>query len=204
MKFPIRSSLLMGAALLAVAYTMAPQPARADQSQGWYVGGGVGEYNTYLYEMTGEPYGTGIPDFGFHSTAFQVFGGWRFSPYIALEGAYINLGSYQPRYGQQPFHTHSQGFAPWLVGTLPLWQPRSSAWGPIELFAKVGQYFYRYQSDFGFYAPPFDHYYNDFVYGAGIGTVIASRFEVRAEADKLNLTNTYDAYAWWVTLGYRL
>ena len=96
---------------------------------------------------------------GYHNTAFQIFGGWRFSPYLALEGSYMNLGSYS-EVGTS-FHDDTQGFA-----------------------------------------PAFSHYYNDFAFGGGIGVTIANRFAVRAEADRLNLANTYDTYAWWVTLAY--
>jgi hypothetical protein len=150
--------------------------AHADANQGWYVGAGVGDYNARL----------DVLDYEYRNTAFQIFGGWRVSQYLALEGSYINLGT--PQYDGLGSNNTIQGVAPWVVGTLPL--------GPLELFGRVGEYFYHYDTLSGLT-------HESFAYGGGVGTVIANRVEVRAEVDKLNAAGNYDAYAWWVTAAYR-
>lgn len=178
--------------------------ANADSSQGAYLGAGAGEYNTSikLDALSGAPPGTVLSDFGYHTTAFQVFGGWRFCRYFALEGSYIDLGDFS----DGTIRNSNRGFAPWVVGTLPLWSPRSSGLGAIEVFAKAGEYFHRFHSDYetgyqGTYSYSITNH--DFVYGGGVGVAISKHLELQAEIDKVNLTNTYSAYTWFGNLLYR-
>jgi hypothetical protein len=180
----IASCLMTATGAISALCSLTPGVARADQNQGWYVGVGAGEYNA------------GYHDSGYNSFSYQVFGGWRFSPYVALEASYLDLGR-DNYYGAI---NGTEGFAPWVVGTLPVWKPPSSIFDSIELFAKAGEYFWRYDAQiYG----AFDHYYNDFVYGGGVGTVLSNGVEIRGEFDRMNLPYTDAANAWFVTLGYR-
>lgn len=106
------SRLGLAAALLVAG------PVLADNDSGLYIGASVGQYNI---ELDGLDDGTGtIVDFDSDDTAFKLFGGWRFNRYFALELAYIDLGEAGEQVSGVPLDIAIDGFAPYLVGTLPL------------------------------------------------------------------------------------
>ena len=126
--------LTLAAALFAIGVT----PAFADNERGLYLGGGVGLFNIEVDTVEG---------FDSDDTVYKVFAGWRFAPFIAVELDYLDLGAPEDRIQgpcrltpELPMHepidveAEISGVAPYLIETLPL--------GPLELFAKVGYYFY--------------------------------------------------------------
>jgi opacity protein-like surface antigen len=85
------------------------------------------------------------------------------------------------------------GFAPYLVGTLPI--------GISELFAKVGYHFYYVEataSSQGLSASD-DSSDEDLVYGAGLGVVLFDRLDARLEYEIIDVSDVEDAYAMWLT-----
>jgi hypothetical protein len=66
----------------------------------------------------------------FNDTTFKAFAGRRFNPYIGVELDYIDLGNPEDTIEERRVNADVNGFAPYVVGTLPV--------GPVELFAKVG------------------------------------------------------------------
>ena len=86
------------------------------------------------------------------------------------------------------------GFAPYLVGTLPL--------GIFELFAKVGYYFYDVEAEIGDVEAD-DVSDEDLVYGAGFGVVLFEHLNVRVEYEIIDISDVDDANAAWLTGAWR-
>ncbi len=90
MRIRLRIALLM--ALTAFSAPSWSQYA-TDVSTGFYAGGGVGISNVYSYTDS-YCYGCwGSSDYGDNDTAFMLTGGYRFSPYFAIEASYLDSGT---------------------------------------------------------------------------------------------------------------
>ena len=84
--------------LLASAIAFPSANARADR--GFYLGAGGGGakyngFNDFCRRAIEELAGTGLDnDCDTDETVFgwKLFGGWRFNPYVAIEGGWVNLG----------------------------------------------------------------------------------------------------------------
>ena len=200
--FGIRS---VGAlALLASSCGLYSAPASADALMGPSVGGGVGEY--YLRINNAESLGAALDNYaGSSDTAWQVFLKYRFAPFVALEGQYMDLGTDRSFAGPYEFTSTIKGWTPWLVGTLPLGSFHGSVVGPFELFIKGGEYFYDYHDDYvtpaGVYRY-YSHNENHFVYGGGLGLVFIQRLDVRLEYDELHIQDTNRSNALWLTAAF--
>ena len=122
-------------AVLAVAALAAAATASAqDNEAGFYAGAGVGTFNLDIDEPG--DVGGAFDRYSSDDTAWKAFVGWRMNPYLAFEGAYVNLGSPDDTLAPDTKLTvETDGFAPYVVGTLPI-----GDW--FEVFAKAGYYWY--------------------------------------------------------------
>ncbi|MGB6603166.1 MAG: outer membrane beta-barrel protein [Steroidobacteraceae bacterium] len=197
--------IMLLAALALAGWTLGSEPARADDNQGFYLGGGVGRYDIAIHNAA--DLGNTIDNYSANDTAYQFFGGWRFAPFVALEASYLNLGTNRSDFGAGTQLTNKiYGWAPWLVFSLPLGSAQGTPIGPFELFAKAGEYWYRYHRD---YITPVGESesasdtFNHFVYGGGVGLVVLQRVGVRLEYDELKIQNTSTSNALWLTAEFR-
>jgi hypothetical protein len=89
------------------------------------------------------------------------------------------------------------GFAPYLVGTLPL--------GIFELFAKVGYYFYDADVTFSALGQSLsdDTSDEDLVYGAGVGLVLFDHLDARLEYEIIDVSDVETSDALWLTGAWR-
>ena len=79
-------------AALALAGLGAAFSAHAvDNESGFYAGAGVGSFNLDIDDV--DDVTTTIDKYSSDDTAWKAFFGWRMNPYLAFEGAYVNLGS---------------------------------------------------------------------------------------------------------------
>jgi OmpA-OmpF porin, OOP family len=179
---------LIVACAMAIA---AAVPAHADNEQGFYAGAGVGEYNVKVDDIG--DIGPVVGDFDSDDTSYKIFGGYRLNPYFALELAYINLGEPEDNVAGFPIHTKTDGFAPYAVGTLPL--------GIFEVFAKLGYLFYDVEVDLDDVRVRDSG--EDLVYGAGVGVNLFEHLNVRLEYEEIDIENTDDSNALWLTAGWR-
>lgn len=198
----LRGSL--AAVLTLTASLLAPAPARADATQGPYLGGGVGRYDVRINSFNA--LSNTITGYSTNDTAYQFFVGYRFVPYVALEGQYLNLGTNRSFFGGGELTNKIYGWAPSLVATLPLGSYQGTPVGPLELFGRVGEYWYNYHNDY--ITPLGEHVtvsntYNHLLYGGGIGLVLVQRVAVRLEYDVLNIQNTSRSNAFWLTAQFR-
>src|SRR5699024_9211619 len=77
---PMTKGNLFNSTVLASALGALSFNAQAAEPTGWYAGAGVGQSMVDEWFADDEDVG------------FQVFGGYQFTPYFGLEGAYTNFG----------------------------------------------------------------------------------------------------------------
>jgi OOP family OmpA-OmpF porin len=190
--------LLVSALVVAVA-----APAFANNPSGPYVGGGFGQFDLHIENLN--DVGQAVTTIA-HSNddAWKVFAGWRFNPYIALEGAYIDLGKpgggYADSGSDGRYNVSFDGFAPTVIGSIPL--------GPVELFAKAGYYYYDVKLNVNVNSVDTAHVESsheraDFLYGGGVGVTIANHLHLRGEYEQINLADYHSSDALWLTAAWR-
>jgi len=199
-----RKSVYLGIAASALALGAVPaaQAQMEDNTGGPYLGVGWGQFNVNVDNLSDA--GTVANNITkSDDNAWKAFVGWRFAPFIALELAYIDLGSPSDQFeggGSSGNYTLDiSGFSPYLIGTIPA--------GPVELFAKVGYYFYDVDLNVDFDSPGpdigADSSREDFVYGVGLGFTFFEHVHVRAEYEWIDLQNAGDSDALWLSAAWR-
>jgi OOP family OmpA-OmpF porin len=188
------------AAVLATLVVAAAAPAAyaQDENSGWYLGGGVGQFNAQIDDI--DDVDATVDDWDEDDTAYKFFGGYRLNNFLAFELDYINLG--EPSGAVVPgrnVDASIDGFAPYVVGTIPLGQ-----W--FEVYGRLGYYFYDATvgvEDELDNRVEFDEESEDLVYGAGIGANIGERLNLRFEYEKFDLEGVDDADSLWLTAAWR-
>jgi len=192
--------VLAAATLLALA--CGASAARAENERGFYAGAGVGQFNVKINDI--DDADEAIERLDDDDAAWKIFAGYRFNPYIAVEAAYIDFGRPKSRFrasgSSGDFKVSLDGFAPYLIGSLPL--------GPVELFAKVGYYYYDVKTSIDvdnlggnvFRSSKSDQ---DFLYGAGVGMTFFDHLHARLEYEKIEADQLDRADALWLSGAWR-
>jgi opacity protein-like surface antigen len=178
------------AILIALAST--PAIAAADNESGLYLGAGVGRFDVKIDDV--DDVGDTIGSYDADDTTFKAFAGWRFNPYVGVELDYIDLGNPEDRIDDRRVSADINGFAPYLVGTLPV--------GPVEFFAKAGYLFYDVKVDVDDLDIQ-DDSNEDFVYGGGIGLTMFEHLHARLEYEVIDIGEFDDSNALWVSAAWR-
>lgn len=125
----------------------------------------------------------GQDDFDDDSDAMQALVGYRFNRYLALEGGYIDFGSY----GNNLANAETDGYTAALKVTAPITDR-------VDVYAKGGQMWY--STDYnvaGFHGNKADE---GVFAGAGVGFKVTDNFLVNAEYTwydvELNAENVFD------------
>jgi OOP family OmpA-OmpF porin len=188
-------TLKIAAALSALAVAAAAPAAFAqDAEPGFYLGGGVGQFNAQIDDV--DDVDSTVDEWDEDDTAYKLFGGYRLNNFLAFELAYINLG--EPSGAVLPgrnVDASVDGFAPYVVGTIPL-----GNW--FEVYGRLGYYFYDATlgvEDGAGGRLEFDEESEDLVWGAGIGANIGERLNLRFEYERMDLQGVDDADALWLT-----
>jgi opacity protein-like surface antigen len=186
------------AAVLTGSMVPAAYAQTQDEVAGFYVGGGVGQFNAGIDDV--DEVDDTVDGWDDDDTAYKFFAGYRLNRFLGFELDYINLG--EPSGAVVPgFNVDASvdGFAPYIVGTIPL--------GPyFEVYGRLGYYFYdanvnRENEIDG--RVELDEESEDLVYGAGIGANIGEKLNVRFEYEKFDLQGLDDADALWLTAAWR-
>lgn len=159
---------------------------------GFYAGAGVGQFNVEVdnvQELTDT-----VGDFDSDDTSWKVFAGWRFTPVLAVELDYIDLGKPNETVANTKFEAQINGIAPYFVATLPL--------GIFEIFGKVGYYFYDVEFDAAD-RKVLDDSSEDFAYGAGVGVVLFDHLNGRLEYERIEISDADKSDAVWLTGAWR-
>jgi opacity protein-like surface antigen len=187
------------AILAAVAVAAAAPAAYAqDENAGFYLGGGVGQFNAQIDDV--DEVDETIEGWDEDDTAYKFFAGYRLNNFLAFELDYINLG--EPSGAVVPglnIDSAVDGFAPYVIGTIPLGE-----W--FEVYGRLGYYFY--DATLGVEDEidgrvEFDEESEDLVYGAGVGARIGERLNIRFEYEKFDLAAVDDADSLWLTAAWR-
>ena len=182
------------------AAAMAPAAFSQEQTEtrGFYLGGGVGQFNAGIDDV--DQIDNTVDRWSEDDTAYKFFAGYRLNRFLGFEVAYVNLG--EPSGNTVPgFNVDSSvdGFAPYVVGTLPL--------GPyFEAYGRLGYYFYDATTgvtDTLDNRVEFDEESQDLVWGAGIGANLGEKVNLRFEYERFDLKGLDDADALWLTAAWR-
>lgn len=185
------------AATALAALVAAAGAAAQDNPTGFYAGGGVGSFDVKIDDF--DDVEDTFDRYSSDDTAWKAFVGWRANPYLSLELAYVNLGS--PSDEILPgtrLTTETDGFAPYVVGTLPI-----GDW--FELFAKAGYLWYDTEARLSTPAGTTRDSQGDetFTWSAGAGLNVFSRVNIRLEYEQFDFDEADDAEALWLTAAYR-
>ena len=186
------------AALFAGAMAQVAHANGQDEVSGWYLGGGVGQFNAGIDNV--DQVDNTIDNWKDKDTAYKFFGGYRLNPYLALELDYMNLG--KPSGAVVPgFNVDASvdGFAPYFIGTIPLGKF-------FEVYGRLGYYFYDAtvgHSEAFNDRVEFDEESRDLVWGGGIGANIGEKLNLRLEYERFDLKGLSDADALWLTAAWR-
>jgi OOP family OmpA-OmpF porin len=163
---------------------------------GFYLGGGVGDFSSAVDEINNldDVDDVGI-DFSDGDNATKVFAGWNFNRFFAVQGDFVDFGESSGFVSTSARGTSDvQGFAPSVVGTLPI--------GPIELFGRVGMMFY--EVDLNLTGGRFvDESGEDLVWSAGLGIDIKDRANLRLEYEKIDIAELDEADALWLNFAWK-
>lgn len=194
----MKVKITAGLALLSIALASAAFSQEQTEVSGFYLGGGVGQFNAGIDDV--DQVDDTVDAWDDDDTAYKFFGGYRLNRFLAFELDYINLG--KPSGAVVPgFNVDASvdGFAPYVVGTVPLGKY-------FEVFGRLGYYFY--DAKVGQETEldgrvQFDEESEDLVYGGGIGANIAEKFNVRLEYERFDLQGLDDADALWLNAAWR-
>lgn len=192
----MKHTVTLALAIASLAVAAGAQAQEAEEERGFYFGGGVGEFQVKVDDF--DDVTTAAEEYDSDDTAWRAFGGWRANRFLAVELAYVNLGSPDDEILPDTFvEMETDGFAPYVVGTLPL--------GPFEAFAKAGYYFYdtdvRVTSPLGT-AKSHDSG-DDFTWSAGVGLTLFETFNLRLEYEQFDFDNVDNSNALWLTGSFR-
>jgi len=192
-------------ALLGVAALGTANSAEAeDTPNGFYVGGGWGQFDLKLDNFNDVGAAVSSISHSRSDDAWKLFAGYRLSPYFSLEGNYVDFGHPGDHFtgtgSDGNYRVHLTGFAPLAVGTLPL--------GPVELFGKAGWLFYDSNLRVNFNSPgsqvfESSHSASDFLWGGGVGVTFFQHLNFNLEYNRIKVQNANDSNALWLTGAWR-
>lgn len=194
---------IAAATLIALSGGMMPaHAAQPDNNRGFYVGGGVGQFNVQIDDI--DDTNNAIERLDDDDTSWKAFVGYRFNQYFSIEGAYIDFGGPSDRAtatgSSGDYQVELSGLAPYVIGTIPL--------GPVELFGRVGYYFYDVDvtadlDDLGDDVFSSSDSGEDLLYGFGVGVTFFDHLHARLEYEKIEADNVDDADALWLSGAWR-
>lgn len=171
-----------------------------ENDEGLYVGGGVGQFNLKLDDV--DQTDEAVERLDDDDTAWKAFVGYRMNPFFALELAYVDFGRPSDRFetsgSDGDFAADISGFAPYVIGTFPV--------GPVELFGKIGYYFYDIDASIDLDdGPDLDSSSSeqDLTWGGGVGMTFFERLNARLEYERIDSDVIDDADAIWFSGQWR-
>lgn len=191
-------NLKIAAAIAGLTVAAAAPAAFADETAGFYLGGGVGQFNAQIDDV--DEVDDAVDAWDNDDTAYKFFAGYKLNKFLAFELDYINLG--EPSGAVVPgFNVDASvdGFAPYVIASFPLGQ-----W--FEVYGRLGYFFYDatvgYETEIDGRVE-LDEESEDLVYGAGVGANIGERLNIRFEYEKFDLQGVDDADSLWLTAAWK-
>lgn len=193
-------AIVAGALMSACAGAAHAQSSENDA--GLYLGLGFGAYNVQLDDI--DETDDAIERIDDDDNAWKVFAGWRFNPYFALELNYVDFGDPDDRLeasgSSGDYRLELSGVQPAILGTFPL--------GPVELFAKLGYYFYDIDLSIDLDDITEDVFTSDtseeaWSYGGGVGMTFFERLHARLEYERIDTDVIDDLDSIWLSAAWR-
>jgi OOP family OmpA-OmpF porin len=165
--------------------------AASAADRGFYAGAGLGQMNTDVDDVLGLDY-----DFDEDDVGFKVFGGYRFFPWLSVEGAYLDGGnpSIRESAGGETLKLgiEVQSLVASAVFALPVGER-------FELFVKPGIAYWDAETSVGFSSPTFSDSFREdddgsaFFLGAGAGFDVTDNFGLRLEYEWFEVAPEWDS-----------
>jgi OOP family OmpA-OmpF porin len=176
-------------AILLLGAFFATSPLIA-ADRGFYAGAGVGQMNVEIDDV----YDLGI-NFDEDDVGFKVFGGYRFLPWLSVEGIYLDGGKPETQYTSGAdtlgLTVEVQTIAAAAVFSLPIGDQ-------FEIFLKPGFAYWDSTADFRVSSPDFSYDFSDddsgnaFFIGAGAGWTIG-KVALRLEYEMFDVAPEYNS-----------
>jgi hypothetical protein len=192
---------IVAATLIALgtgsAYAQSPE-----NDEGLYLGLGYGSFNVQIDDI--DQTDEAVERIDDDDNAWKVFAGWRLNPYFAFELNYVDFGDPSDRIDSSgtsgDYTLELSGFQPAIYGTFPL--------GPVELFGKLGYYFYDVDLRVDLYDLTDDVFRSDtseeaWSYGFGAGVTLFERLHAKLEYEKIDTDVIDDLDAIWLSGAWR-
>jgi len=177
-------------ALMVSALLLAAAPTNA-ADRGFYIGAGAGQMNTEVDDV----FGSGF-EFDENDVGFKLFGGYKFFPWLSVEGAYINGGNPEIKASEAgetaKLGIEVQSLVAAAVFTLPVGDQ-------FELFLKPGIAYWDSTTSFSFSSPTFSDRFNEddsgsaFFLGAGAGFDFTENLAARLEYEWFDVAPEWDS-----------
>ena len=180
---------IVGAALVLAAGTALAQ----DNTDGFYIGGGFGDFSAEIDEL--DDIDDAIADFDTDESVSKYFFGYRFNRFLGVQADLYDLGDSETTFLNRTFSAETDGYGVSIVGTLPI--------AFIELFARAGILFYDLEVTTPSFSDRIDSSDEDIVYSAGIGFTFVERFNLQLEYEVLEISEYDEADAWWLNASWR-
>lgn len=185
---------------IGAALALAAGPVLAED-HGFYLGAGAGQVRVEVKDVLGI-YGANFDE---SDTGFKVFGGYRFTSWLSVEGAYLHGGSpsvsgplYDDGTGRGSVGIDLQSLVAAAVFTLPLGEK-------FELFVKPGVAYWRSDTSVFFDDPLSGQYRfsqrdedSALLIGGGLGFRFDDRLGVRLEYEWFEVTPEWDGDAGFI------
>ena len=192
----------IAAAVLLALSAGAAHAQSPDNDEGLYLGLGYGAFDVQIDAVSDTD--EAIDRINDDDNAWKAFIGWRLNPYISFELNYVDFGSPSDEISSSgtsgDYELELSGFQPAIYGTFPL--------GPVELFGKVGYYFYDVDltididdlTDDVFTSSTSDEALS---YGFGAGVTFFDRLHAKLEYEKIEADDIDDLDAIWLSGAWR-
>lgn len=192
----------IAAAVLFALGTSSAYAQSLDNDEGLYLGAGWGAYDVQVDDI--DDTDEAIQRIDDDDNAWRAFVGWRFNPYLSFEVAYVDFGEAGDQLegsgSSGDYQLDISGVQPAVYGTFPI--------GPVELFAKVGYYFYDVDlsidlDDLGGDVFTSDTSEESWSYGGGVGITFFERLHAKLEYEKIDTDVIDDLDSIWLTAAWR-
>jgi len=188
---------LAAAVPLVVSVSAQAQDQSGYDNEGWFVGAHIGKSSA---NIDGERIQSSLENNGFDVTSidedkrdqgYKLYAGYQFSPYIALEGGYFDLGDFKFMANTLPQtdfsgRTELQGWNLDLVGTLPLTE-RFSAFARLGVTQNKSETRFSSNGLINTAGYNDDDSYTKHKYGLGVQYQLSPAFTLRLEAERYRM-----------------
>lgn len=173
-----------------------------ENDEGLYLGLGYGQFDVQVDDL--DDADEAIQRIDDEDNAWKVFAGWRLNPYFAFELNYVDFGDPSDRIegsgSSGDYELELSGFQPAVYGTFPL--------GPVEMFGKLGYYFYDVDlrldlDDLGDDVFRSDTSEEAWSYGFGVGATVLERLALKLEYEKIDTDVVDDLDSIWLSGAWR-